>query len=72
MDTSCNVRVVACSIYEYVFTKHASCVGVTKTPWQGNISLWDTSNVVEMDDTFAHAIAFDNDLSAWDTSKVRI
>jgi surface protein len=37
---------------------------------QGNISLWDTSNAVEMDDTFANAIEFDSDLSAWDTSKV--
>ena len=38
--------------------------------FNGNISTWDVSGVVDMTDMFAGALTFDGNLSAWDVSSV--
>lgn len=39
--------------------------------WNGNITAWDISNVVNMNNTFAGCYAFNRDLSQWNFSKVK-
>lgn len=38
--------------------------------FEGNVSRWDLSNAIEMDEMFHNAISFNDDISRWDTSNV--
>ena len=40
------------------------------TKFNGDISLWDTSNVIDMNSMFYEAANFNCDISGWDTSSV--
>ena len=39
--------------------------------FNGNISKWDTSNVIYMKQMFYHNHSFNGDISSWDVSKVK-
>jgi surface protein len=38
--------------------------------FNGDISLWDVSNVTNMDSMFFNNLEFDRDISLWDTKSV--
>ena len=51
-------------------TDMSDLFSVTDTSFNGDISNWDTSNVLNMDRMFSGATSFNGDISNWDTSSV--
>ncbi len=60
LDTS-NVRDMSSLFYTSTTKGHN---------FNGNISNWDVSNVVDMEEMFVRAVAFNQDLSSWDVGNV--
>ena len=49
---------------------YTECVFQDAKAFKSDISKWDVSRVIKMNDMFKNAVAFNGDLSRWDVSRV--